>query len=377
MSQVCVYAYSDASGVRKYVDETDFNFTGTWSAFGSYIAEQDVAVYSDTQYIAIITNVGANPRATVTRTRPAKWSPLALLYEYQCDNGPGTEVIDVTARAEAQEALALAQTGTSVANSAYVLAQIGTNTGTAALQAAAIAQATANAAFSIAVDGTNAAASAQSTADAAWTLAQIGTNTGTAAYDYAASAYHLAQIGTNTGTAALNAAATAKSTADSAYVLAQIGTNTGTAAYDLASSGSSVAWQAYQIATAGTHGGQVALMVMCSAFTPATTGPDSGQVVVPYEFDGSQSIAWTVRRATLRVADAGSAVSVAIEKSTGPGVFSGTQLTVLALGSNTYETANAGIFGTVSSGDKMRMNILDMGSAQNWFVSVQLYHPYP
>ena len=79
---------------------------------------------------------------------------------------------------------------------------------------------------------------------------------------------------------------------------------------------------------------------------------------------------------TLRVADIGSSPSIAIEKSTGAGIFSATQLTVLTMGSNTYEAASAGIFGTVSSGDKLRMNVLDMGSAQNWFVSVQLYHPF-
>lgn len=211
MSQVCVYAYSDSFGVRKYADETDLNFTGTWSAYGSYTAEQDVATYSDAQYIAIISNVGANPRAATTRTRPAKWSPLALLYEHQCDG------------------------------------------------------------------------------------AGVAAN------------------------------------------------------------------------------GQSMLLAMGSAFTPAGAGPDGNQVVVPHGLDGSQSVTWTIKRATLRVASAGSAASVAIEKSAGNGVFNGTQITVLSLGSNTYETSNAGILGTVSSGDKMRMNVLDAGSAQNWSVSVQLY----
>lgn len=156
MSNVCVYAYSDAAGVRKYVDNTDFNFTGTWSAYGSYVSDRDVVVYSDTKYMSIRTNVGANPIAPVTRTQPAKWSPLVLLYEYQCSGGSGTT-------SPGEDAVAR-----QIASDAYALAQIGTNTGTAAYDLAA----------------------------SAYALAQIGTNTGTAAYDLAAAAYALALSGT-------------------------------------------------------------------------------------------------------------------------------------------------------------------------------------
>ncbi len=186
MSQVCVYAYFDSNGVRKYVDDTDFNFAGTWSAFGSYVSEQDAVVYSDTKYIAIRTNVGANPLAPITRTQPAKWSTLALLYQYQC-SGTGTTTpdgVDEYARALAEQA--------------YALAQIGTNTGTAAYNLA----------------------------QAAYLLAQSGTN----AYALAEAAYILAQIGTNTGTAAYDLAVSAQGTSTAAYNLAQ-------AAYDLAISG--------------------------------------------------------------------------------------------------------------------------------------------
>jgi hypothetical protein len=157
--------------------------------------------------------------------------------------------------------------------------------------------------------------------------------------------------------------------AQDAWNLAQIGTNVGTNAYELAQ-------EALDEFDRILTNGRCALLVLCAAYTPTTTGPDAAQVVVPHEFDGSQVIDWTVRRVTLRVADYGSSPSIAIEKSTGAGAFSATQLTVITLGSNAYESAAAGIFGTVSSGDKMRMNVLDMGSAQNWFVSVQLYHPF-
>lgn len=189
MSQVSVYAYFDASGVRKYVDDTDFNFTGTWSAFGSYVAEQDAVVYSDTKYLSIITNVGANPQAPVTRTQPAKWSTLALLYQYQ-GTGTGTDTPgeDAVARALALEAYILAQVGTNIGSAAYDLAE-------AAYQLAQTGTNAAQVALSVAQTGTAAAASAQATADAAYLLAQIGTNTGTAAYDLAQAAYQLAISG--------------------------------------------------------------------------------------------------------------------------------------------------------------------------------------
>jgi len=265
MSQLTSYVYYNAAGLRTFVDSNDFVSTGTWSAYGSYVADRDAATYGSTLYMTTITNVGANPLAPITMFGPPrKWAPMVVLYEYQgttapAPSGDGTAIaLEAYALAQigtntgtaaynlaqsaynlattaggstAAEAYLLAVTGTYLAQSAYYLAQIGTNTGTAAYNLAASAQSTANGAFSIAVSGTNAAASAQSVAGAAYALAQIGTNTGTAAYTLAQSASDLAQ---------------------SAYYLAQIGTNTGTAAYNLATSGSNVAWAAYVLALAGT-----------------------------------------------------------------------------------------------------------------------------
>lgn len=176
-------------------------------------------------------------------------------------------------------------------------------------------------------------------------------------------AYVLAQIGTTTGGGGDGVLA------QSAWTLAQIGTNVGTTALELAQEAKD---EFDRILT----NGRCALMVLCSAFTPVATGPDAAEVVVPYEFDGSQSVDWTVRRLTLRVASAGSSPSIALERSTTAGAFNAINLTTLTIGSNAYEGATYGIFGTVTSGDKLRMNVLDLGTAQNWFVSVQLYHPF-
>lgn len=223
MSTVCVYSFADASSVTKYVDETEYNYTGTWSSSGTYVESTlDVVTYGAALYICIIDNIGDNPRRVPTRTNPAKWSVLSLLYEYQCEPTSGTN--DPVAVA----AYALAETGTSIAWSAYDLAQIGTNTGSAAYDLAgsaagdaATAVSTANGAFAIAVAGTNAAAAAQATADSAFSIAVNGTN----------------------------AAATLQAVADFGYYLAQVGTNTGTAAYNLAQSGSNLAQAAYTLAT--------------------------------------------------------------------------------------------------------------------------------
>ena len=151
MSNVCVYSFADSTGNTKYVDDNDYNYTGTWSSAGTYFTSQlDVVTYATTLYMCIVDNIGDNPRRTPTRTNPTKWSVLSLLYEYQCTPTSGSD-------STALEALALAQTGTEIAWAAYYLAQIGTNTGSAALSAAGAAQRTANGAFAIAVAGTNAA----------------------------------------------------------------------------------------------------------------------------------------------------------------------------------------------------------------------------
>lgn len=298
MSNVSVYSFADATGLTQYVDSVgDFQFTGTWSSTGTYFASPlTAAQYGVGLYMCIRDNVGDNPQRVPTRTRPASWSIMSLLYEYQSGSVSPTDAL-------AQAAYDLAVSGTNIAWAAYYLAQIGTNTGSAAynLAGSAIgvannALSVANGAFSIAVAGTNAAASALSTASSAFSIAVIGTNVGSEALSIASAAYALAQIGTNTGTAALqsaavaqytansafsiavtgtNAAATAKSTADAAYALAQIGTNTGTAALNIATSGSSVAWQAYLIAVAGSNNATDGALAL-AAWELAQIGTNTG-----------------------------------------------------------------------------------------------------
>ena len=112
--------------------------------------------------------------------------------------------------------------------------------------------------------------------------------------------------------------------------------------------------------------------MLCDALTPSGTGPDAGQVVVPYDGDGVTVVTWTVRRLTLRVATAGGAPSVAIEKSTGSSGFSPSTLSTVTLASDTNEGSVTGSLGTVQSGDKLRFNVLSLGTAQNWTVTVEI-----
>lgn len=72
---LAVYAYQDANRELKYVDELNFNSTGTWSSTGTY-SVGDAANYGNSRYISIVFNVGATP----TVVRPIrKWSPLVLV----------------------------------------------------------------------------------------------------------------------------------------------------------------------------------------------------------------------------------------------------------------------------------------------------------
>jgi hypothetical protein len=121
--------------------------------------------------------------------------------------------------------------------------------------------------------------------------------------------------------------------------------------------------------------GRSVVVVLCERHTPLA-GPDVVEAFVPHEWDGEELADWVVTRASVRVATSGGAPSVQFEKSSGAGIFIPTPITTVTLGNGAYEAAVSGVSGTVTSGDKLRMNVLEVGSAENWYVSVQLYHPF-
>lgn len=123
----------------------------------------------------------------------------------------------------------------------------------------------------------------------------------------------------------------------------------------------------------GPRGTIGALLVLCSAYTPAATGADLAEFVVPYDpADGTTPVTWNVRRIDVRVATAGGAPEVRIEKSTAAGAFSASTVGTVTLGSGNSEGAVTAALGTVASGNKLRINFVGLGTAQSFTVQVTL-----
>lgn len=241
---LAVYAYVDASGNIRKAESDEFNFTGTWGSSGTYLAiTKDTVNYSNSQYVAAVTNYGHNPALPSTPTNPQPWSPLVLISPAT----PGTNSLAQDAFNLAESAYELAVIGTNVGTNAYTLASAGSNL---AWQAYLLAQsgtsgtdpttlAIAQAAFSIAVQGTNAAQSA-------YTLAQVGTNVGTNALNQSSAAMTVAQ-------SAFRISVAGTATANEALGIAVIGTNLGTLAYNTAIQAQATANEALSIAIIGTN----------------------------------------------------------------------------------------------------------------------------
>ena len=256
--------------------------------------------------------------------------------------GQTAEYYHVTAD---QAAAALNSTAPSASNPFVTDSDPRLLTADAAYGLAASGTASAYEALQTAWDGTQAASAAQLTADDALQAAWTGT----------AAAYAAMQMAW-TGTAA---AAAGIDLANVALQTAWAGTDAGTAAYVFAGS-------AYALA-----GHKAASMILCSAYTPTAIGADAAEVPVPHGYDGSV-IAWNAKLFTIRVQTAGSMPSAAIERSEGVGGFVATSLGTVTLAMNAYEGSYAPSSGTVNSGDKLRFNVLDVGTAQNWTVAVEL-----
>jgi hypothetical protein len=119
--------------------------------------------------------------------------------------------------------------------------------------------------------------------------------------------------------------------------------------------------------------GATTVLTLRSGFTPAGTGGDAAEVTVPSDpSDGATSTTWNVRRILLRVAVAGGAPSITIEKSTVAGAFSASTIGTVTLGSGAYEASVTSALGTVATGNKLRFNVATLGTATGWTVQIEL-----
>lgn len=121
---------------------------------------------------------------------------------------------------------------------------------------------------------------------------------------------------------------------------------------------------------------QSVAMVLMAGYTPTGTGADVAEIPVPYSAaDGTTSITYNIRRITFRVATAGGAPSLKVQKSTaGNAAFSGTDVDTLTIASGEYQVSTTSSFdsSTVASGNLLRVNVLTLASAQSWTVVVEL-----
>jgi hypothetical protein len=118
-----------------------------------------------------------------------------------------------------------------------------------------------------------------------------------------------------------------------------------------------------------------AMVVLISGDTPAGTGADAAEAVIPPDPEnGSSSITWNVRQLIFRVSTAGGAPQVTVEKSSDVGVFDPTTVGSVTLGDGDYEGEQTAGFTTAQlvSGDKVRINVNTLATAEGWFVGLLL-----
>jgi hypothetical protein len=274
---MAVYAYSNLSRTTTYVSDGELNWRGTWAPGTLYAPPWESVSHGGAYYVSIVASTNSAPSAIV---RQRMWAQLVLFKETVVptveEKAYALAVAGTNAAAEAQavadEALALAQTGTETADTALMIAAAGTNLALAAYYAGTNAQSSADTATILANGAFTTSLAADQTAYQALQTAWNGTSGVQQVYPIAETGTNLAGLAiTWIGTlAASGVDSLARSLAQSAYDLAAIGTNVGTTAYVLAEAGSNRAEQAYALAASGGSG--TALSLAQSAYDLAQSG---------------------------------------------------------------------------------------------------------
>ena len=136
---------------------------------------------------------------------------------------------------------------------------------------------------------------------------------------------------------------------------------------------SSFASSASYVASASWAPSEGKVIGLCMAYTPTVTGSDAAEIPIPYKSsDGITPISWSVKRINFRTQTSESiSSSITIEKSITGNVFSAISLGSLTLSGSLYETFT-GSTGNINSGDKMRFNVNQLGTALYWTITVEV-----
>lgn len=120
----------------------------------------------------------------------------------------------------------------------------------------------------------------------------------------------------------------------------------------------------------GKPGSFARAIMLCSAYTPTAVGADTAEVTIPQTHGLSGT--FTVARIVLRVSVAGGEPAIVIEKSIGAGAFSPVTVGSVALDDGDYEAVSTTPVADVASGNKIRFNVTELGTATDWTIIVEL-----
>lgn len=202
------YSYIGLSGETVVLADSQINFRGGWLQTTSY-AVRDAASYNSRWYIAITAHTGVTPPTVYVITTPTYWSPLVLTEGDPTVLDTASEIAAAAAIGIATLALETAWTGTNTANEALALASTGTD---AADQAYSLARL----ALDTAWVGTNAPA-----IEGVYSLARLALDTAWTGTNTPVQNDSLAQLALDTAWTGTLAAAAAQGAADQADSLAQ------------------------------------------------------------------------------------------------------------------------------------------------------------
>ena len=144
--------------------------------------------------------------------------------------------------------------------------------------------------------------------------------------------------------------------------------------YTISASNSNSASYVLQATSASWAPSEGKVIGLCMAYTPTAIGADAAEIPIPYSTNGLTPLSWSVNRINFRTQVSESiSSSITIEKSLTGGIFTAVSLGTVQLSGSLYETYTGSV-GTVISGNKMRFYVNELGTSQNWTITVEVNH---